>query len=46
MRSNENPTILIADDDAEIRMLVAEALNESPVPKELHFVQDGEELMD
>jgi CheY-like chemotaxis protein len=46
MRSNENATILIADDDAEIRMLVAEALAENPVPKELHFVQDGEELMD
>jgi CheY-like chemotaxis protein len=46
MRSNEDATILIADDDAEIRMLVAEALAESPWPKQLHFVQDGEELMD
>lgn len=46
MRSNENATILIADDDAEIRMLVAEALAESAWPKQLHFVQDGEELMD
>jgi CheY-like chemotaxis protein len=46
MRSNDNATILIADDDAEIRMLVAEALAENPIPKQLHFVQDGEELMD
>jgi CheY-like chemotaxis protein len=46
MRSNQNATILIADDDAEIRMLVAEALAESSLPKQLHFVQDGEELMD
>lgn len=46
MKSNENPTILIADDDDEIRMLVAEALAENPLPKELRFVQDGEELMD
>ena len=39
-------TILYADDDAEDRMLVKEAWDESRLANELHFVEDGEELMD
>ncbi|HLH18385.1 MAG TPA: response regulator [Bryobacteraceae bacterium] len=39
-------TILYADDDAEDRMLVLEAFKESRLRNELHFVEDGEELMD
>jgi len=39
-------TILYADDDAEDRMLVKEAWNESRVANEMAFVEDGEELMD
>jgi CheY-like chemotaxis protein len=39
-------TILYADDDPEDRMLVQEAWEESRLANELHFVEDGEELMD
>jgi CheY-like chemotaxis protein len=38
--------ILMADDDADDRMLTKEALEESRVLNELHFAEDGEELMD
>lgn len=38
--------ILMADDDADDRMLTKEALEESRVLNDLHFVEDGEELMD
>ncbi|MDM7923684.1 MAG: response regulator [Pyrinomonadaceae bacterium] len=38
--------ILMADDDADDRMLTKEALEESRVLNELRFVEDGEELMD
>lgn len=39
-------TILMADDDADDRMLAKEALEESRVRNELYFVEDGEELLD
>jgi CheY-like chemotaxis protein len=39
-------TILLADDDADDRMLAREALEESRLANDLHFVEDGEELMD
>lgn len=39
-------TILLADDDAEDRELVREALQESRLRNDLHTVQDGAELMD
>lgn len=39
-------TILIADDDPEDRMLAAEALKESRLANDIHFVEDGEELID
>ncbi len=39
-------TILYADDDAEDRMLVKEAWEESRLANELHFVEDGEELLE
>ena len=38
--------ILMADDDADDRMLTKEALEESRVLNDLRFVEDGEELMD
>ncbi|RIJ43058.1 response regulator [Pontibacter oryzae] len=38
--------ILIADDDAEDRMLVKEALEESRLTNQIQFVENGEELMD
>ncbi len=39
-------TILYADDDPEDRMLVKDALEWSRLANELHFAEDGEELMD
>ncbi len=38
--------ILMADDDADDRMLAGEALEECRIANDLHFVEDGEELMD
>lgn len=38
--------ILMADDDADDRLLAQDALGESKIPSELHFVENGEELMD
>ena len=38
--------ILIADDDAEDRMLVKEALEESRLNNHIQFVENGEELLD
>ena len=39
-------TILMADDDADDRLLTREALEENPIAFDLYFVEDGEELMD
>jgi CheY-like chemotaxis protein len=39
-------SILIADDDEDDRMLIRDALNESRLANELHFVTNGEELID
>jgi CheY-like chemotaxis protein len=39
-------TILMAEDDAEDRMLVEDAWEESRLANPLRFVKDGEELMD
>lgn len=38
--------ILVADDDADDRLLAREALREARLMNELDFVEDGEELMD
>ena len=38
--------VLYADDDPEDRMLVKDAWEESRLANELHFVEDGEELME
>lgn len=47
MSKNLRPiTVLYADDDPEDRMLVKEAWQESRLANELHFVEDGEELLD
>ena len=43
---NKPVTILMADDDADDRLLTQEALEENPMAFNLHFVEDGEELMD
>ena len=47
MKSNGKPiTILMADDDADDRMLVRDAFGESRLNNDLHFVENGEELLD
>lgn len=46
IKTGQPIVILMADDDADDRMLTKEALEESRVLNDLRFVQDGEELMD
>jgi len=47
MKKSLSPvTILMADDDADDRLLTLEAFKETNIPHELRFVNDGEELMD
>jgi len=38
--------ILMADDDPDDRVLMKEALEENNLPSNLHFVEDGKELLD
>ena len=45
-KKGKSITILYADDDEDDRMLVKEALEENRLANDLHFVEDGEELMD
>ena len=46
MKHNVIPTILIADDDADDRMMIKEALEENNFSHDMRFVEDGEELLD
>ncbi|MBW4623070.1 MAG: response regulator [Cyanosarcina radialis HA8281-LM2] len=47
MKGRRKPmAILMADDDADDCWLAKEALAESRLANEIHFVSDGEELMD
>lgn len=46
MADKKSIVILIADDDAEDRMLVKDALEETCLKNSIHFVENGEELMD
>jgi CheY-like chemotaxis protein len=47
MTTRKRPIIILyADDDADDQLLVKEALEESRLLNDLHFVNDGEELMD
>jgi len=39
-------TILVAEDDEDDRLLMQEALEENRLANDLHFVVDGEDLMD
>lgn len=45
-KKHRTVVILIADDDAEDRLLVREAMEESRIANRLAFVEDGEELLD
>lgn len=39
-------TILIADDDADDRMFLEQAMRQNGYDQGIHFVEDGEDLMD
>ena len=39
-------TILVADDDADDRLMIKDALEENRLANDLRFVEDGEELLD
>ncbi|MGD1889453.1 MAG: response regulator [Cyclobacteriaceae bacterium] len=43
---HKTTTILMADDDPDDRILTKDALEENRLANDLHFVEDGEELMD
>jgi CheY-like chemotaxis protein len=45
-RKGKPITILMADDDPDDRMLTRDAFEEAQLANPLHFVEDGEELMD
>ncbi len=44
--SSKSVVILMADDDADDRLLAKDALTECRLANEIHFVENGEELMD
>jgi CheY-like chemotaxis protein len=44
--SYKTVTILMADDDPDDRMLTEDALKEAHLANDIHFVEDGEALMD
>jgi CheY-like chemotaxis protein len=46
MNDPKSIVILMADDDADDRLLAKDALAECHLPNELHFVENGEELLD
>ncbi len=46
MKNDKNLVILIADDDADDRLMTREAFEELQVPNDLFFVKDGVELLD
>jgi CheY-like chemotaxis protein len=45
-KSSTPIAILIAEDDPDDRLLTHDALKESRLANDVHFVEDGEELMD
>lgn len=46
MTSHKSIVILMADDDADDRLLAKDALTECRITNDLHFVENGEELLD
>lgn len=45
MRQKYPISILIADDDADDRMLIEDAFEENGISNQIHFVEDGEQLL-
>jgi CheY-like chemotaxis protein len=46
LKQEKSITILIADDDADDRMMIQEAFKENRLANDLRFVENGEELME
>ena len=46
MKQNELPAILIAEDDPDDRFLIEQAFREMSLSDKIHFVEDGEKLID
>jgi two-component system, response regulator len=46
MKIKSEVPILVADDDQDDRQMIKEAMHESRLLNKIHFVNDGEELMD
>lgn len=46
MKYDKGITVLMADDDADDRMLLQEAWDENRIKNRLRFVENGEELLD
>jgi len=46
MSTSKSIVILMADDDADDRLLAKDALSECRLANDLHFVENGEELLD
>lgn len=44
--NNNGVIILMADDDADDRVMTRDAFDENLIKNPLHFVEDGEEMMD
>jgi CheY-like chemotaxis protein len=44
-KKQRSVTILVADDDADDRLMIHDALKENRLANDLHFVEDGEDLM-
>jgi CheY-like chemotaxis protein len=44
--ASKSMIILMADDDADDRLLAKDALSECKLPGEIRFVEDGEDLLD
>lgn len=45
-KNGKSISLLMADDDPDDRMLARDALTQARLANDLHFVEDGEELMD
>ena len=45
MGPDDKPCLLVADDDADDRLLIEEAIVDAELDLTLHFVEDGEQLM-
>ncbi len=46
MLADGRPCLVVADDDADDRLLIEEAIVDAELDLDVHFVEDGEQLMD